>query len=231
MKYLFLFFALVIAITASAQININLSPVGMSHLTHKADYRSSPSLYNLYRTIALTHDEYSWEQFLEDFDMKRTYQNFNYGIMVKANHKTLPLYVAAGVASSPSSINDFVYSVGAGVGKRKVYGLYARTVLDYQFGISYVKDTGFGRNTIVNSIGNKSIRDNVDVFFVDAFSDRHSTAYLLSSRLYFGYKLSTDFSCGIYGAVNVDLTDSLKRAMRMNTVTFGLNLQYHFERY
>lgn len=227
MKNLIIFSLLLLSVSASAQLTVEIAPASMSHMVHKADFRSSNALYNLYRTIALTHPNgYSFEQFMQDFELSQKINSFQYGIGVNYVDRKFPVYVGAGLFSSPSDFHNLAYFIKAGIGKRRVLGLYSRFVIDGGVGFMYVKDYGFGRNTIVNSIGNDIIRQNVDAFFVDTQSSDKNTAMMLNSNVYFAYNLSYRMSAGMYGMFAVDLTDSLKRTMRMNFLSFGLKIGF-----
>lgn|GEM_PF-468310 len=211
--------------TAFAQLrhlNLNVSVNGgYSELLHKTDFRTTP-LYNLYDFVAFSHggqDDYTWDQFLETYQIKDRFGQPRLGFSAMLTYRDWPIKAIGDAMSSPSSYTRASYAVTVGLGK-DIYFSDSTWYFSFLGGYKYVvSDFGFGANTIVNSIGVDDQRDNAASFFAPVKPLGRSSGDLFAVRIGIARTLDWYYrwSAGVEAYYELDLTDKIVRSARMTT--------------
>jgi hypothetical protein len=203
-------------------LNINVSMNGgYSELAHKTDFSTTP-LFNLYKFVAISHggqDKYSWDQFLETYEVKDRFGQPRVGFSAMLTYRDWPIKVLGEAMSSPSSYTRASYAATIGLGK-DFYISDSTWYFSFLGGYKYVfQDFGFGANTIVNSMGNTEARENAAQFFAPVKPLGRPSGDLFSIRVGFARTLDWYYrwSAGIEAFYDLDLTDKIVRSSRMTT--------------
>lgn len=234
-------FFLLAAFSLRAQDGFNLQigmNMGMSKLFHNINFQEEPKLRALYNTIAYTHPEgYPWERFEEDFNLKTSaVVQPRFGFSGSLTYRNWPICVYGEAMSSPSSYDKMMYGVTIALGKNFDLGRSDFFISAYG-GYKFVKDFGFGTQTLLNAIGNKEIRAEVQQYFNPEDPLGPQTARMFSLRFGAGKTIGADdnLSVGLEGYGELDLTDKIKRTARMTNIGvqayarffFALNFHRH----
>lgn len=228
---LFSFFLLLSVLSAQGGLRLQFGMnVGASQLHH--GIRFEDSKLNLhYKSIALTHPEgYTWEQFEENFGLREAYIQPRFGFSAHVSYRNLPVFLIVDAMSSSSSYEKMAYSGTIAMGKNFDIGRtdYFVTALA---GYKYVKDYGFGSQTLVNSIGNDEQRYLLSQYFNPEKPLGPQTGNLFVMRLGFGQTFGTDddFSIGLEAFGELDLTDKTTRQARMTNMGLQAYARFMFE--
>lgn len=206
----------------SAQRNFHLQVgmnMGASRLYHNTNFQTS-KLIPLYKTIEITHkDGYSWEQFEEDFGLRQAYNQPRFGFSGTLSYRNWPVCVIGELMSSPSSYTKTAYSVTVALGKNFDLGdsgFYVTGLGGYQF----VKDLGFGSETLVNSIGDDELRGLVSEYFAPEKPLGNQSAQMFTIKAGIGkmYGMDDQLSVGLESFGALDLTDRNVRQARMTNI-------------
>ncbi|MBU6343295.1 MAG: hypothetical protein KGS48_17500 [Bacteroidetes bacterium] len=209
------------------QVGMNL---GASRLFHNTNFETS-KLVPLYKTIEATHKEgYSWDQFKADFGLRDAYNQPRMGFSGTLTYRNWPVAVTGEMMSSTSSYTKMAYSVTLELGKAFFLGDSDFQLSAYG-GYQFVKDLGFGSETLVNSIGDKEIRGLVSEYFDPVKPLGPQTAQMFHLRAGVGQTFGIDdqLSVGLemYGAL--DMTDRATRQARMNCVGIQAYARFLFD--
>lgn len=201
-------------------------PIGASILAPDIRFETTP-LYNLYKFVALSHRDYTWEQFLADYQIRNSFLQPRYGLRAEMGYKDWPLFVVADATSSSSSYQKLSFNVSAGFGKEFLLGdsdFFLAAHGGYKF---VLRDKGFGAKTLINSIGNAEARELAFTFFDPKQPLGQPAGHLLHLRLGAGRYLDTEqkVSVGVEGYGELDLTDKTIRETRMNVVGANVYLR------
>lgn len=224
-NYVLLVAFLLLSQLASAQLqhlnlNVNING-GYSELLHKTDFQTTP-LYNLYDFVAFSHggkDDYTWEQFLETYQIKNHFGQPRMGFSALLTYRDWPIKAIGEAMSSPSSYTRASYSATLGLGK-DIYISDSTWYFSFLGGYKFViQDFGFGANTIVNSIGVDEQRENAASFFAPVKPLGRNSGDLFTVRLGFARTLDWYYrwSAGVEAFYELDLTDKIVRSARMTT--------------
>jgi len=230
---LFLIFFIGSSISAQSGFNFEVGMnMGMSKLYHNIRFDEEPKLVALYKTIAFTHPEgYPWERFEQDFNLKtKSIVQPRFGFSGTLTYRDWPLAVYLEGMSSPSSYLKMTYGVTIALGKKFDLGRSDYFVTGYG-GYKFVKDFGFGNETILNAIGNKEIRAEVEQYFNPEKPLGQQKARMFSMRGGVGKTFGADdqLSVGIEGYGELDLTDKIKRTARMTNIGLQAYARFFFE--
>jgi hypothetical protein len=235
-KYAVLAAFLLLSFSSFAQLkylHLNVSMNGgYSELLHKTDFRTTP-LYNLYDFVAISHggqDDYTWEEFLETYQINDRYTQPRMGFSAQLTYRDWPIKVLGEAMSSPSSYTRSAYSVTAGLGK-DFYISDSTWYFSFLGGYKYVvRDYGFGANTLVNSIGNDEARENAAQFFAPVKPLGRPSGDLFAIRVGFARTIDWYYrwSVGVEGFYELDLTDKIVRSSRMTTYGAQVYVRYKF---
>jgi len=224
-----LFLLLIQATTAqNLKVNIGING-GASQLFHDTRFETTP-LHDLYAFTAISHrpDEYTWEEFEEDYKIRTSYRQPRFGISAHFSYKDWPLLVSVEAMSSPSSYQKMAYGLIAGLGK-ELYAPDSDFFFNFMGGYKFVRDNGFGASTIVNSIGQGEAREYASTFFNPEQPLGSKMGHLFTLRGGFGKELGEAdmIRVGAEGYGELDLTAKTKRQSRMTN--FGAHVFVRFK--
>jgi hypothetical protein len=224
-----LFFLLCSMPFASAQdfrIDVGLN-VGGSQLFHNTNFESS----RLYSDYLVTKErvwkeyklDYTWQDYEEGNELRYSFIQPRFGFSAHLGYKNWPVFIIAEAMSSPSSYQKMSFG-GIGGLSQTLYNYDTTFHFTIQAGYKFVLDQGFGSNTLVNSIGDKTIRENLASYFNPAAPLGTQLGNLFTLRLecarYFDAAKKLQAGLNLYG--ELDLTDKSTRPSRMNTVGFNV---------
>ncbi len=222
---------LLLAQAATAQnlkVNIGING-GMSQLFHDTRFETTP-LHDLYAFTAISHrpDEYTWEEFEEDYKIRTSYIQPRFGISAHFTYKDWPVLVSVEAMSSPSSYQKMAYGLVAGLGK-ELYAPDSDFFFNFMGGYKFVRDNGFGASTIVNSIGQGEAREYASTFFNPEQPLGSKMGHLFTLRGGVGQELGEAdlIRVGVEGYGELDLTAKTKRQSRMTN--FGAQVFVRFK--
>lgn len=219
----------------SAQRNFHLQVgmnMGASRLYHNTNFRTS-NLEDLYYTIEETHKDkggYSWEQFEEDFGLRQAYNQPRFGFSGTLSYRNWPVCVIGELMSSPSSYTKKAYSVTVALGKNFDLGdtgFYITGLGGYQF----LKDFGFGAQTLVNSIGDDKLRGLVSGYFAPEKPLGTQAAQMFTIKAGIGKMFGMDdqLQVGVETFGALDLTDRNARQSQSRMTNVGIQAYARFQ--
>lgn len=218
---------------ASAQ-RLNLSVgmnIGASRLFHNTRFEST-TLNNLYKTIEITHKEgYEWEQFEKDFELRQSFTQLRFGFFARVTHRSLPLILIGEAMSSTSTYEKMAYSGTLGFGK-EFYILNKEVYCNFLGGYKLIWDKGFGASTLVNSIGHKEARQLVATYFapIRPLGTDMGNLFVLRGGVGKTVDREIQWTVGVDGYAELDLTSRLKRESRMTNVGLNVFLRYNLQK-
>lgn len=211
-----LFLFTIVLNAQNLKVNIGLN-VGMSQLFHDTRFETTP-LHDLYAFTAISHrpDDYAWEEFEEDYQIRTSFTQPRFGISAHFTYKDWPILASVEAMSSPSSYQKMAYGLIVGLGK-ELYTYDDDYYFSFLGGYKFVKDNGFGATTIVNSIGNDEAREYASTFFNPEEPLGTNTGHLFTLRAGFGKELGEAkiIRIGVEGYGELDLTPKTQRQSRM----------------
>jgi hypothetical protein len=229
---IFLFNAFHFSLQAQNKLGLSISTnVGASWLRHQTDYKTTP-LYDQFEIVqeyfAKEGIEYTWEQFAKSSQLRSSFMQPRVGFSAHVTWGNLPLLLILDAMSSSSGFEKASFAATLGMGKEfeigDNIGLYSMLL----GGIKVTQDRGFGSPTLVNSVGDKSLRDNYAAFFnaEKALGSQFGNLFVLRGSLSKAFGDREDFSIGVEGYGELDLTNRTLRKSRMTNA--GLHLFMRF---
>ena len=203
--------------------------MGISQLYHKVDFQRTP-MYDFYNSIkAGPLPDYTWEEFEEDYDFKKTIIQPRFGFAALLTYGNVPAFLSGEFISSSSSYQKMTLSATLGLGKDIFFGFEENNYFSFKGGYKIMfQDNGFGAETLVNSVGNKKAKEYIERFFDPQNAIGSPRGDLMTMRLglgkYIGKDRRTNMGIELYG--ELDLTNETLRIARMNTL--GLNCYVNF---
>ena len=203
--------------------------LGGSVLFHNTNFRPT-ALGSLYETIALSFppSEYTYEQFVEDYDIKSTVSTFRYSVSGSLSYKPFPFFVRADVGSSTSGYQKLCIAGTIGLqysSADQIHDFFWKGSLGFK---RVFRDTGFGSETMVNSIGNDLARSYIVTYFDPYQALGSQSGNLLSMNLsvnkFIDFHHKSNLGLEIYG--ELDLTNETVRQSRMTNVGLGFNFNF-----
>lgn len=198
-----------------------LSTGGGSILLHQTNFENT-EIASLYKVVAVSYGgtgNYAWEKFLSDGNLKPYFFQPSAGVRLMASSQTFPVAAEIELRTSPSTIT--APRLGAAIGFSDHF--YFGNGFEFRFfsGYKFVKDWGWGTNTLINSFQNRELRRNLRTFFV---SDNLGSTYcsLFTTDLRLSYNIFSRYHVGIQPYCEVDISGYLKKPSRMTN--FGCNL-------
>lgn len=192
---------------------------GLSRLYHNTRFETT-TLYNLYKTVELTHDEeYSWDDFADDFDIRDKFTQPRFGFSTVVTYGELPLFLMGELMSSPSSYQKMMVGLSGGVGKT-FFEYDSIYFVNFMGGYKFVQDFGFGSSTLVNSIGNREARELIATYFDPKEPLGRPRGHLFMLRAGIGRTFGFDkrITVGLDAYGELDLTPQLNRESRMTSI-------------
>lgn len=206
--------------------------VGASRLYHDTDFKSTVvnDLYEYAKELfAKEHIDYTWEQFAASNQLNKSYMQPRFGFSAHVNYSNWPAFLIVDAMSSTSSYEKMAYSVTAGMGKDFPIGDNIGMFLTALGGYKFVYDKGFGAKTLVNGIGDKSLRENAQTFFAPKEPLGTNKGNLFTVRLGVGKNLgeNENMCVGVEGYGELDLTDRIQRNSRMTNVGAHIYMRWN----
>jgi len=205
---------------------------GGSILFHDTRFQEVPSINGQYLTLKEViweryREVYTWENFVSDFELKNKVIQPRYGFDLQVTYKDWPVVGIVELLSSPSGYLKPTYGATLGFGK-VLYNWDTTMTFSFLAGYKYVIDQGFGTQTLLNSIGDKSLRDNVSLGFnpSDPLDKKHASLVVARGGVgkVFGWDKRWTAGVDLYG--ELDLTEKSVRFSRMTNVGAMLWLRY-----
>lgn len=220
MKKLFLFlFFFPSVLFSQTRFDLSLHG-GNSFAIHNIDYRQT-NLYYLYRTVEVIIPGLTFERFIQDYKIRNYAYNPVFGVDGEIWNEKIPVFISAGIGTSPSTLQKPRYKGELGI--RKDFILNDSWTIQGKASFAYVIDRGFGTSTIINSVGNKVARNSLKNFFVS--TPMKQTGSLIGFNCHV-FRSFGDISIGAQVYYYLDVTYQLKRYARMNTL--GSNIKVVF---
>ncbi len=221
---LFLLTFTVLSAQHSSKLGIKMGlNIGASRLYHDTDFRSTV-VNNLYEYVAELFDkegiDYSWEQFAKANELNSSFIQPRFGFSAHVTYRDWPAFLTIDAMSSSSGYEKMAYSISGGMGKDFPIGDNLGMFLTLQGGYKFVHDKGFGSNTIINGVGDKSLRKELQTFFdvEEPLGSKNGNLFMLKTGVgkLLGETENITVGAEIYG--ELDLTDHTTRASRMTNV-------------
>lgn len=228
---LFLFF--LFAATVSAQklgIKMGMN-IGASRLYHATDYKSTV-VNNLFEyaqeLFAKEGLDYTWEQFAKSNQLNASFMQPRFGFSAHLTWSDWPAFLILESMSSTSGYEKMAYSGTFGMGKDFEIGDNIGMFITALGGYKFVYDKGFGANTIIHGVGDKSLRRELETFFAPENALRTNKGNLFTVRLGVGKVLGEtgNITVGTEAYGELDLTDSTKRESRMTNVGAHIYMRF-----
>lgn len=222
------------AFTAFTQRNLRLQMginLGVSRLDHNIRFESNEGVRNLYEFVANTHPpgEYTFGDFKEDLKLRNSIIRPRMALTLGVTFGDYPFFALGEVGTSSSTYRAPVYALSAGVGKEFAPRWDIWYVSGYAGLKRVFKDKGFGKETIVNSVGDKEQRELMASFFGPIEPLGPQSATLITFRggfgIYFNEERQTSVGGEFYG--ELDTTDKLKRLAQMTTIGLQMYIRFH----
>ncbi len=223
-KYAVLVAVLLLSQMAIAQLkylNVTVSVNGgYSELLHKTDFRGKEPVYDLYNVIAKSHggqDEFTWEDFLETYDINDRFGQPRLGFSAQMTYRDWPIKLLGEAMTSSSSYTRASYSATMGLGKDFYFSdssWYCSFLTGYKL---VIRDFGFGANTFINSVGDDQTREDLSSFFAPVETLGRTSGDMFAFRVGIAKTLEWYYrrSDGVEGFYELDLTDKIVRSSRM----------------
>lgn len=206
-------------VTAQFHFSVGMN-LGVSQLHHNTDFRNSKLQYDYQvtreRIWNTYHLPYTWEQYEDNNELRESFMQPRVTFSGNLRYSNWPVAMILEIGSSPSSYEKMLYSGTLALGKNFDLGYSDYYVTGYG-GYTLVKDFGFGSKTLVNSIGDKTIRENMSAYFAPEKPLGSQFGNLFSIRLGFG-KTFDKISAGIEAVGQLDATDDIKRTSKMSNL-------------
>jgi hypothetical protein len=222
-----LFFLIAFCPTMFAQdlkLDVGIN-VGVSQLLHGTNFESS-RLQNDYlvtkeRVWKAFQKEYTWEDYVKGNELRTSFIQPRFGFSAHLGYRDWPIFAVAEMMSSSSSYEKIAF--GGTVGLSHTFSDIEETYfLTFQGGYKFVVDKGFGANTLVNSIGDNSIRQNLKTFFdpKEPLGTNRGNLFTLRAEVGRFIDAHKKIKVGVTAYGELDLTNSTARAAnsRMNTI-------------
>ena len=234
------FFTLVVALllisisSVSAQkfgLKIGMN-IGASRLYHDTDFKSTVvnDLFEYTRELfAKEGIEYTWEQFAKSNQLNASFMQPRFGFSAHVNYANWPAFLILDAMSSTSSYEKMAYGVTLGMGKDFPIGDNIGMFVTALGGYKLVYDKGFGAKTLVNGIGDNSLRANAQTFFAPKEPLGTNKGNLFTLRFGVGKNLgeSESMCVGVEAYGELDLTDRIQRNSRMTNVGAHIYMRWN----
>lgn len=148
------------------RVDVGLN-LGASMLYPNVNFKSTP-LNDLYEFVKIPFDKrgipYAWEDFEEDFELKKYIFQPRYGLSAHVLYGDWPLFLNVEALSSTSGYQKLSYGATGGF-RYALHDADSAYTFAFMGGYKFVVDQGFGDETLVNSFGEG--RAEVKNFFRD----------------------------------------------------------------
>ncbi|MBK8554999.1 MAG: hypothetical protein IPL65_04150 [Lewinellaceae bacterium] len=203
---------------------------GSSLLMHQTRFEATKLwyLWDYDRQLFEKHGlDYTWDDFEADHELRKSFIQPRLGFSAVITYGKLPFFALVEYMSSPSSFRKMTMGGTIGVGQ----DFYLPTKVDYvgfKGGYKFVRDFGYGSQTIANSIGDKELRSNIAVFFNPSDPLGAPIGKLFVFQGGYGHFFGEEqhISAGLEFFGDLDLTPLTERESRMTN--FGVQCFIRF---
>lgn len=221
------------ATTLSAQkiglkIGMNL---GGSRLYHNTDYESTV-VQDLYQYAEELFNkkglEYTWEEFAEANQLNSSFLQPRFGFSAHFTYADWPAFMILEGMSSTSGYEKMAYAATVGMGREFEVGDNIGMLVSAYGGYKFVYDKGWGANTILNGVGDKSLRRNLETIFAPQEPLGSKRGNLFTVRLGIGKLLgeTQNITVGTEAYGELDLTDRTQRQARMTNIGAHIYMRF-----
>lgn len=221
------------ATTISAQkiglkIGMNL---GGSRLYHNTDYESTV-VQDLYQYAEELFNkkglEYTWEEFAEANQLNSSFLQPRFGFSAHFTYADWPAFMILEGMSSTSGYEKMAYAATVGMGREFEVGDNIGMLVSAYGGYKFVYDKGWGANTILNGVGDKSLRRNLETIFAPQEPLGSKRGNLFTVRLGIGKLLgeTQNITVGTEAYGELDLTDRTQRQARMTNIGAHIYMRF-----
>ncbi len=224
----FLFLAHAEAQKLGLKIGMN---VGASRLYHATDYKSTVvnNLFEYAQELFKKEGlDYTWDQFAKSNQLNSSFMQPRFGFSAHVTWCDWPAFLIVDGMSSTSGYEKMAYSATLGMGKDFEIGDNIGMFVTALGGYKFVYDKGFGANTIIHGVGDKSLRRELETFFAPEKPLGDIKGNLFTVRLGIGKLLgeTQNITVGTEAYGELDLTDSAKRESRMTNVGAHIYMRF-----
>lgn len=222
MKNFFAIFLTFLPVFLFSQVKFQFSTNGGgSILLHQTNFETT-EIASLYKVVAVSFggtNNYAWEKFSSDGKLKPYFFQPSVGVRLMAFSQTFPIAAEIELRTSPSTIT--APRLGGSVGFSDHFYFGNGFELRFFSGYKYVKDWGWGTNTLINSFQNRELRKNLRTFFV---SNSLGSTYcsLFTTDLRLSYNILSRYHLCVQPYCEVDISGYSKKPSRMTN--FGGNI-------
>ncbi len=232
-KFFTLSFSLILFTTVLTAQNLHIDVgmnLGASQLYHQTRFEETPlhAQYNIAKELFQNKGiEYTWDEFAADFGLRNTFIQPRFGFSARLSYKDWPIFGIADVMSSTSSYTKVAYSGTIGMGQ-DFYNYNEKNYISLLGGYKYVYDRGFGSSTLVNAVGDASIRKELATFFNPKEPLGRQRASLFTLRGGVGRVLDEGrrWRAGVEAYGELDLIEKTVRASRMTNIGVQVYIRY-----
>ena len=216
-------FAMLIPTLLSGQINAEFSVSGgASVLTHRANLETT-TYANLYRFVANSApnpDNVTFEDFKKAYSLNTNVYQPRATVRMSVNKSGLPFRLDAEIGTSPSTMT--APRAGASFGFSDKFYISERGYIKFFSGYKFVKDWGWGTQTLINSTHNRRARQLMQEWFVATDDLGINYAHLICINGGIGFQILERYSLRLEPYYEVDISSYRKKPARMTN--FGANL-------
>ena len=219
----FLFFLTLIPSFLASQTTVKFSAFGgASVLTHRANLETT-TYSNLYRAVAIfapNPDQVTFEDFKKAYNINTSVYQPRAGARLSVRKDNYPFLLTAEITTSPSTIT--APRVGAEFGFSDQFYIAERGYVNFFSGYKFVKDWGWGTQTLLNSMHNRRARQLMREWFVATDDLGINYAHMIRISSAIGYNILERYAIQLEPYYEVDISSYRKKPARMTN--FGANL-------
>lgn len=205
--------------------------VGASRLYHNTDYKSTV-VNNLYEYAEELFEkkglEYSWEEFAEANQLNSSFMQPRFGFSAHFTYADWPAFMILEGMSSTSGYEKMAYAATVGMGREFEVGDNIGMLVSAYGGYKFVYDKGWGANTLINGVGDKSLRRELETFFAPEAPLGTKRGNLFTVRVGIGKLLgeTQNITVGTEAYGELDLTDRTQRQARMTNIGAHIYMRF-----
>lgn len=188
---------------------------GGSVLTHRANLETT-TYGNLYRAVALfapNPDEVTFDDFARAYSINTNVYQPRFAAKLACKPVNLPFSADIEIGTSPSTLT--ASRVAASIGFSDRFYLGEQWYLSFFSGYKFVKDWGWGTQTLLNSMHNKEARGYAREWFVANDDLGINQAGMIKISTSIGFMFLQNFSLEFEPYYEIDVSGYLKKPARM----------------
>jgi len=226
MKKILFLFLLFLSTIVNAQIKSYVSVFGgVGVLTHKANLETT-NYYPLYKSISIfvpDTEEYTFEKFKEVYRINTNVYQPRAGAKIFVKPENLPFSVNVEIATSPSTIT--APRVGVELGLFDKFYIEDDLFINFFCGYKFVKDWGWGTQTLINSMHNRKAKNLLREWFV-ANDLGINYGHILRVNSGINYTFIRNCAVQLEGIWEIDVSAYKTKPARMTNFAINVGLVY-----